>query len=567
MESDNVSRKEKKRFRISIVFKSVFGIVLLLTVFSVIVGAIGYNGFTEALLEQYSDDAFYTADTAVTFIDTDRIDAYAESGGKTEEYLDVWNRLEKLCNSSGVTFIYVIRPDLADYGHITFLFSTINENSQYTCYDFGYVRETTNDEYREKYRRLYEGGSERELVIRDKGYIETDPHITAMIPLKDSAGKTTAILCVQRQMDSLVSVRNNYIYKVLGVLVIIALLVVAGQSVYLHIVLLKPIKSIMKEASRFADENTAPKTGLSDVVKNNDEIGVLAASIELMEERIVKYVDDLTKITAEKERIGTELSLAARIQIDMLPSAFPAFPERHEFDIYALMDPAKEVGGDFYDFFMIDDDHLCLVIADVSGKGIPAALFMMASKIIISDFAKTGKAPADILTCANSVICSGNKESMFVTVWLGILEISTGRLVASNAGHEPPLLMLTEGGFELFRDRHSIAVGTMEGVSFKEYEIKLSPGAKLFLYTDGVTEASNADSELFGKERLLEVLNEHTGDTPQRILQSVRESVDDFVKEAEQFDDLTMMCLEYKGKKAEDVLPDEKKIDNTGCQG
>ena len=537
----------KKKIIHSVVFKSVFGIVLLLTAFSLVVGVIGFNSFTYALLDTYSDDAFYTADTAVTCIDIDRMDAYAESGGKTDEYKEAWNKMETLCNTSGVTFIYVIRPDLTDYKHITFLFSTINYNTDYSCYEFGYVRETTNDEYREKYKRLYSGESERELVIRDKGYIETDPHITAMIPLKDSSGKTTAILCVQRQMETLTGVRNNYLYKIIGLLVITAVLVIIGQSLYLNFVLLKPLSKITKETSRFSKENTAGKTRLQETIKNKDEIGGLAASIDKMEERIVRYVDDLTKITAEKERISTELALATKIQANMLPNIFPPFPDRTEFDIYASMDPAKEVGGDFYDFFLVDDDHLCVVMADVSGKGIPAALFMMATKIIIANYTKMGKSPSEILTAANSAICSRNQEDMFVTVWLGILEISTGKLTAANAGNEFPVLK-QDKVFELYKDKHGFVLGGMDGMRYKQYEMTLTPGSKLFLYTDGVPEATNGESQLFGTERMIEALNKQPDAEPKEILQNVRRTVDGFVKEAEQFDDLTMLCLEYKGK-------------------
>ncbi|MBO4422558.1 MAG: PP2C family protein-serine/threonine phosphatase [Clostridia bacterium] len=246
-------------------------------------------------------------------------------------------------------------------------------------------------------------------------------------------------------------------------------------------------------------------------------------------------------------RIKSELDLAAGIQADMLPNAFPAFPDRTEFDIYASMDPAKEVGGDFYDFFLTDDDHLCMVIADVSGKGIPAALFMMASKIILANNAMMGKSPAQILTDANASICSHNREEMFVTVWLGILELSTGRLVAANAGHEYPVLKKPDGPFELIKDRHGFVIGGMEGLKYKEYEITLEPGSKLFVYTDGIPEATDAEGAMFGAARMTDVLNSDSGAAPEQILKNVRGAVDGFVKDAEQFDDLTMMCLEYKG--------------------
>jgi sigma-B regulation protein RsbU (phosphoserine phosphatase) len=211
------------------------------------------------------------------------------------------------------------------------------------------------------------------------------------------------------------------------------------------------------------------------------------------------------------------------------------------------MDPAKEVGGDFYDFFLVDDDHLCMVMADVSGKGVPAALFMMASRIILANNAMMGKSPGQILTDTNAAICSNNREEIFVTVWLGILEISTGKLVAANAGHEYPVILQPGGRFELLRDKHGFVIGGMDGVRYKEYELTLAPGAKIFLYTDGVPEATDAGNTLFGTDRMLDALNTATGDTPEEILRKVRAAVDGFVGDAEQFDDLTMLCAHYIG--------------------
>ncbi|MBR3383280.1 MAG: SpoIIE family protein phosphatase [Clostridia bacterium] len=287
---------------------------------------------------------------------------------------------------------------------------------------------------------------------------------------------------------------------------------------------------------------------MQDRFRTNDEIEVLAESFDDLFRKIERYIRDITDITAEKERISTELSLATRIQADMLPNIFPAFPDRDEFDIYATMDPAKEVGGDFYDFFLIDDDHLGVVIADVSGKGIPAALFMMGSKILVQNYAMTGLSPARVLEKVNDQICANNREQMFVTVWLGILELSTGKLTCANAGHEYPVLKTPGGRFELYRDKHGFVIGGMENMRYAEYEITLAPGAKLFLYTDGVPEATDTEGALFGTERMLEALNAGSDDPPMEILRKVRAGVDGFVGEAEQFDDLTMVCLAYLGK-------------------
>ena len=240
----------------------------------------------------------------------------------------------------------------------------------------------------------------------------------------------------------------------------------------------------------------------------------------------------------------------------MIPHIFPPFPDRDEFSIYAAMDPAKEVGGDFYDFYLIDDDHLCFLIADVSGKGIPAALFMMASKIILKSNALLGSSAAEILAQTNQTICSDNLEEMFITVWLGILEISTGKLTAANAGHEYPAIKYPDGRFELYKDKHGFVIGGMSDITYKEYELQLEPGTKIFVFTDGATEATANDGTMFGTERIVEALNEDPEASPEQVLHNVRKAIDGFVKDAEQFDDLTMLCFEYNG-------PEQKK-DSSG---
>ncbi len=328
-------------------------------------------------------------------------------------------------------------------------------------------------------------------------------------------------------------------------LVIAAALVMLGGALALGRRIVRPLNTITKRIAERSEGDLEFK--MEDAYCTGDEVEELARSFAAMSHKNVLYVDTVKRVTAEKERIGTELSLATQIQAAMLPHIVPAFPDRTDFDIFGSMDPAREVGGDFYDYYLVDDDHLCMVMADVSGKGVPAALFMMASKIILQSVAMLGNSPAQILAKTNEAICSNNEAQMFVTVWLGILELSTGKLTAANAGHEYPIFRHAGGRFELYKDRHSFILGGMDGVSYKEYEVQLEPGAKLFVYTDGVTEATDTDQKLFGKERLLETLNAEPDVTPQALLGNVRKAVDAFVGSAEQFDDLTMMCLEYKG--------------------
>lgn len=271
------------------------------------------------------------------------------------------------------------------------------------------------------------------------------------------------------------------------------------------------------------------------------EIGNLARNFQKMAVELQEYIENLSLVTAEKERISAELSVATEIQASMLPFVFPAYPERKEFDLHATMTPAKEVGGDFYDFFLLDEDHLALVMADVSGKGVPAALFMVISKTLLKNMAQTGKSPKEVLERTNNILCEGNAAEMFVTVWFGIYEISTGKLTAANAGHEYPILKQKNGAFTLFKDPHGFVLAGMEQMKYKEYEIILEKGDTLFVYTDGVAEATDKNNQLYGTGRLVTYLNSKPHPNMKSLLEGVKEDVDLFVAEAPQFDDITML--------------------------
>lgn len=249
----------------------------------------------------------------------------------------------------------------------------------------------------------------------------------------------------------------------------------------------------------------------------------------------------------EQERIEKELVVAREIQANALPNEFPAFPDRTEFDLFASMTPAKEVGGDFYDFFLTDSDHLALVIADVSGKGIPAALFMMVSKTLIKNELLNGCDPATALDRVNQRLCERNSSMMFVTVWVAVLEISTGKGLACNAGHEHPALRRADGKYALVKYHHAVFVGVNRKARYQNRAFELHPGDRVFVYTDGVPEATAGSGEMFGEQRLAAALNICPDGKPEEILRTVKSAVDAFVGDAEQFDDLTMMCIEYKG--------------------
>ena len=264
--------------------------------------------------------------------------------------------------------------------------------------------------------------------------------------------------------------------------------------------------------------------------------------------RTRRLLERQIKDSEERQRISTELDVATRIQADMLPCIFPAFPERPEFDIYATMNPAKEVGGDFYDFFMVDETHLAIVIADVSGKGVPAALFMVIGKTLINDHTKPGVDLGNVFTEVNELLCRSNSEGLFITAFEGVLDLVTGEFQFVNAGHEMPFIARSGGVYEPHRLRAGFVLAGMEGMKYQSGSIMLSPGDKIFQYTDGVTEATNASHELYGMKRLTDVLVQNTSRPPAELLPVIKADIDAFVGEAPQFDDITMLCVEYLAK-------------------
>lgn len=323
-------------------------------------------------------------------------------------------------------------------------------------------------------------------------------------------------------------------------------------------VIVKPIHIIADAARNYAADRRSgqrDKEYFSSLeLHTGDEFESLADTMAEMEQEIEVFEEDLTRVTVERERLAAELGVAAKIQQNMLPRIFPPYPERHEFEVYASMTPAKAVGGDFYDIFLIDEDHLALVMADVSGKGIPAALFMVISMTLIKNRALLGGTPAEILSDVNRQLCDGNKvkSSMFVTVWFAIVTLSTGEITEGNAGHENPLLLQhngeNAGHFVQLKNRHDLVLGGLKKAKYHENTFVMEPGDRLFVYTDGIPEATNESGERYGMDRVTQVLDQHTLEDPELVLTAVHEDVNRFVGKADQFDDLTMLLFVYRGK-------------------
>ncbi|MCR4815538.1 MAG: PP2C family protein-serine/threonine phosphatase [Lachnospiraceae bacterium] len=367
-----------------------------------------------------------------------------------------------------------------------------------------------------------------------------------------SNGKFVAIMGIA--VDNGRVIYNNVRVSIAEViiLVIVFLFVALWLNIRIRLKVADPLRKTEKVIKEYENKKDGADTKAKlDAICPNNEVQSLAEGFSSMVDELGRYVVEVQKIAADKERIETELNVATKIQADMLPSVFPPFPDRNEFDLFATMDPAKEVGGDFYDFFFLDENRICLVIADVSGKGVPAALFMVISKTLLRSRALAGGTLSEVLYDVNNQLCEGNDLGYFVTVWMAVIDLRTGEGVSVNAGHEHPAVKPAKKQYEFRVYPHSPALGLMEGIRFKERTFKLNPGDRIFVYTDGVPEATNNAKKLFENDRLKEALDVSDVSDPENVCRTVREHIDEFVDGAEQFDDITMLTFLYKGSDTE----------------
>lgn len=458
------------------------------------------------------------------------------------QYKSTLKLLQKISQANKVNSIYIGYMDVETYYGVYLVDGSLNTDvcPVGTCDPF----EESNA------REMKKGNYDFPAYITN--YEEYGWLCSAGAGIYDQNGEVVGTACIDVSMGDIMKNRQEFLQNLclvlVGITIVICLLILAG----INRILLVPVKSLSQAAALFVKDKESTKktqTAISQLnIHTGDEIEELSESIKTMEMEINDYIDHLTEVTAEKERMGAELNIATQIQASMLPCIFPAFPDRNEFDIYASMDPAKEVGGDFYDFFLIDEDHIALVMADVSGKGVPAALFMVIAKTLLKNTAQSGISPKEVLSQVNTQLCENNEAEMFVTVWLGVMQISTGHMVCANAGHEYPAIRRVGGQYELLHDKHGFVLAGMEGSRYREYEITLEKGDSLFVYTDGVPEATNAENELFGTDRMLEALNQNPDAASEEVIREVQKAMEVFVKQAPQFDDITMLSMIYKGK-------------------
>ena len=525
-------------------------IVLMGVILSLAAILASYRVFSSTMTRYYERLATNLVRTLATQLDADKLDYYYETGEMDGDYYATQDFIRDMVDSNDVEYLYVVRPHGTG---VTFLFDSDMETGEGGAYeDGGYCALGTYvdlvGEFRENLDNLLAGRPIEPIVQWDESFGWL---MTAMTPVLHADGTMAGYVMADISMNEVMNTQRTFLA---ALAVLLAALTAGFLALFLIVVrrrVIRPINQLTQATGAFIqnhEEELATGTATVNVpdIRTGDEVELLANSFRKMEEDVISYLRSFMAITAEKERIGAELNVATQIQADMLPRIFPAFPERPEFDIYASMTPAKEVGGDFYDFFLVDDDHLAMVIADVSGKGVPAALFMVIAKTLLKNAAQTGLSPKAVLEKVNNQLCENNEAEMFVTVWLGIYEISTGKLTAANAGHEYPAIRRSGGRFELVKDRHGFVLAGMEDARYREYELELGMGDTLFLYTDGVAEAIGAANILYGTERMLATLNTAPGRCPEKLLRDVKQDIDRFVGDAPQFDDITMLAIQRK---------------------
>ena len=483
--------------------------------------------------------AFSFVKTAADLIDGDTIENYYQTGQTDEYYQQVRQMLQANLDNSDLVSFYVAIPRDND---VYFLWDTSKTESGYplgTCENYDVYAEGA----KEFLQQVYTQDPPEEIIT---GYENGTYIATACWPVYNSAGQPVAIVSADLSMPD---VEKEITTNLLAVIfVVIGLEAVSALAFFIteRQRIIVPIQKL-NDASQQMVANLESESNLSIDISSKNEIGDLAKSFEKMYGEVKAYISRLSAVTAEKERIGAELDVAARIQASMLPCIFPPFPSRPEFDIYATMNPAKEVGGDFYDFFMVDAGHLAVVVADVSGKGVPAALFMVIGKTLIKDHTGFHDDLGEVFTEVNDILCSSNSEEMFITAFEGVLDIATGEFRYVNAGHETPFICRHNGIFTPFDVKPGFVLAGMANMRYTAGSLILQPGDKLFQYTDGVTEAAAADAQLYGLKRLEKVLAANSDKEPRPLLEAVKADVDAFVAEAAQFDDITMLCLQYKG--------------------
>lgn len=530
-----------------IISLGIMGIVLTVTI-----TISSYQNSKTYLEDMYATRVINGGRSVADMLDIEDVKTIISEGGdKSEAYARVEKMLETQKEDGDVTYLSLAVPD---EDSITFYIDVCipemgDDPANQIAYGSNilYTDAASDEKDLENYKiawQYYSSGKDLdEPLVTDNSY---GYNYSVISPILDENGTPIAEIQYILDMSQVRQHLTDFLVSMLSISLLIVLLTVLAYMLFVRKVVVVPIAKLAAFTKKITDSKEFKNQHIE--VKTGDEIEELGNSFNFMLVELENYIENLSYVTAEKERIGAELDIAAHIQASMLPCIFPAFPDREDFEIFASMTPAKEVGGDFYDFFMVDKTHLAIVMADVSGKGVPAALFMVIGKTLIKDHTLPGSDLGDVFTRVNDLLCEANSEGLFITAFEGVIDLVTGEFTFVNAGHELPFICHKNETYKPYKTRAGFVLAGMEGMSYKAGSITLDEGDKIFQYTDGVTEATNANEELYGMERLEATLNRYVDMSPTNLLPTIKEDIDSFVGDAPQFDDITMLCVEFKKK-------------------
>jgi len=542
------------KLKLKLLPKFIISLGIVGLVLTIAISLFSYATSKSYLEEMYAERVMTNSNAIAAMLDVENVKTIlAEGGDGTPEYKEMYDLFNQLKKDGDITFLSLVVPD---EDSVCFYIDAMVEemgddpaNQLPYGSDILYVDAANPDDPTdmEKYITIWERyrdnkGIDTPLVTdNDYGY-----NYTGVSVILDESGTAIAEIQYILDMSEVRAYLNSFLINMLLISFAIIGITIILYIFFVRKMVTKPVGKLTAFTQEITDNGTFENQHID--IKTGDEIESLSESFNFMLAELENYIANLSRVTAEKERIGAELDIAKHIQASMLPCIFPAFPERKEFDIYATMDPAKEVGGDFYDFFMVDERHLAIVMADVSGKGVPAALFMVIGKTLIKDHTTPDRDLGKVFTAVNNLLCEANSEGLFITAFEGVLDLVTGEFSFVNAGHEMPFISKAGGDFEPYKIRPGFVLAGMEDMKYRAGSMTIEPGDKIFQYTDGVTEATNLQNELYGMNRLGAILNKVKDGTPNDILPAVKTDIYEFVGKADQFDDITMLCLEYKAR-------------------
>lgn len=536
--------EDKKRYG-SLGHRLNLTLVIMMLIMTGITLVVAYFALRDTYIDFYSESAQEAVNTiADSIVWDDGIDHFAETGEKdtyaevTCDYLDMFKT-----NFPNISFLYMFVP----YDdHFVYVYDSVREGDDMSgISSYGDRFDYGETEYEGLVVALKEKrGSVGVNYNNNSTYGKS---ISVWAPVFDNNGDIRLVVEADYYLDDIYHDINSFMLQIAAVLLLCAAVIILFMLIHVRKGVIEPLSSLYNTVEHYdhgvikIDEKDYPY---------NDELRQLADSFVMMAERIENYTEEVKRVVAEKERIGAELSVATGIQASMLPNKFPAFPDRDEIDIYAIMKPAKEVGGDFYDMFFVDESHLAIVVADVSGKGVPAALFMVIGKTLIKDHTNVGDNLGEVFYEVNNLLCDNNSEQMFITAYEAVIDLKTGRVDYVNAGHEHPFLLqrVEDGEYAYVEQKTNpqFVLAGMEGIPYTAASFEMKPGDRLVQYSDGVPEATDAKEELYGMARLNEYLNKNRDLAPKPLLEGLLEDINVFVGEAPQFDDITMLCLDFK---------------------